>query len=116
MKIFLHYIAGSLHSVDNYRLASGLFVKLLAVIYFSAFLSLGVQITGLVGANGILPFTELLDYIYQNYGALAWLYKPSLFWFDSSDFALQAVTVFGCIVYPCSSRRKTLDKKHCRGH
>ena len=98
MKRFLHYIAGSLHTVDNYKLASGLFIKLLAVIYFSAFFSLGVQITGLVGANGILPFAELLDYIYQNHGAIAWLYKPSLFWFNSSDFALQAVTVLGCIV------------------
>jgi len=98
MKKILYTIAAPLHTVDNYRLASGLFIKLLAVIYFSAFLSLAVQITGLVGTNGILPFSELLDYIYQNYGAMAWLYKPSLFWFDSSDFALQAVTVLGCIV------------------
>lgn len=98
MKRYLHYITASLQTVDNYQLASGLFIKLLAVIYFAAFLSLGVQITGLVGANGILPFAELLDYIYQNHGAIAWLYKPTLFWFDSSDFALQAVTILGCIV------------------
>lgn len=98
MNRYVHYIAGSLHKVDNYRLASGLFIKLLAIIYFAAFFSLGVQITGLVGANGILPFAGLLDYIYQNNGALAWLYKPTLFWFDSSDLALQAVTVSGCIV------------------
>ena len=98
MKRFLHYIAASLQTVDNYQLASGLFIKLLAIIYFAAFFSLGVHITGLVGANGILPFSELLDYIYQNHGVSAWLYKPSLFWFDSSDFALQAVTVSGCIV------------------
>ena len=95
---YLHYISASLRTVDNYQLASGLFIKLLAVIYFVAFLSLGVQITGLVGANGILPFAELLDYIYQNHGTIAWLYKPTLFWFDSSDFALQAVTILGCIV------------------
>jgi len=98
MKRILYTIAASLHTVDNYRLASGLFIKLLAVIYFSVFLSLAVQITGLVGVNGILPFSELLDYIYKNYGAITWLYKPSLFWFNSSDFALQAVTVLGCIV------------------
>jgi hypothetical protein len=98
MKRFLHYIAVSLYTVDNYHLASGLFIKLLAVIYFAAFFSLGIQITGLVGADGILPFSELLDYIYQNHGAIAWLYKPTLFWFVSSDFALQAVTVSGCIV------------------
>ena len=98
MNRFLHYIVASLHTDDNYRLASGLFIKLLAIIYFAAFFSFGVQVTGLVGANGILPFTELLDYIFQNHGAKAWLYKPTLFWFDSSDLALQAVTILGCIV------------------
>ncbi len=93
-----HYITAPLQSVDNYQLASGLFIKLLALIYFAAFLSLSVQITGLVGANGILPFAELLEYLYQNNGAIAWFYKPTLFWFDSSDFALQLVTLLGCVV------------------
>ena len=63
MKIKLLYYTAALQRVENYQLASGLFIKLLALIYFSAFLSLSVQITGLVGATGILPFTELLDYI-----------------------------------------------------
>ena len=98
MNRYLYGLKATLSTVDNYELASRLFIKLLAVVYFAAFFSLGVQITGLVGVNGILPFTELLDYIYQNHGTLAWLYKPTLFWFDSSDFALQAVTVIGCIV------------------
>jgi hypothetical protein len=92
------YLAAWLSEADDYYLASGLFIKLLALIYFIAFLSLSVQITGLVGANGILPFTELLHDLYQNYGALAWLYKPTLFWFNSSDVALKGVTIAGCIV------------------
>lgn len=90
-------IINSLNTADNYQLASGLFLKLLAIIYFAAFFSLGIQITGLVGANGILPVNDLLDYLYQNNGALAWLYKPTLFWFESSDFALQGAAVLGCI-------------------
>jgi hypothetical protein len=98
MNRYLYRFKATLETVDNYQLASGLFIKLLALIYFAAFLSLGVQITGLVGVDGILPFTELLEYLYQNHGALAWLYKPNLFWIDSSDLALQAVTVLGCIV------------------
>jgi len=98
MNIIKHYIDASLQTVDNYQLASSLFIKLLAIIYFAAFLSLGVQITGLVGANGILPFTELLEYLYQNNGVTAWLYKPTLFWFDSSDFSLQAACGLGCVV------------------
>ncbi|MDT8283184.1 MAG: lipase maturation factor family protein, partial [Gammaproteobacteria bacterium] len=96
-KIF-YYITASLQPVDNYRLASGLFIKLLALIYFAAFLSLGVQITGLIGGHGILPVSEFLQYIHQNYGVIACLYKPTLFWFDSSDLTLQAVAFLGCFV------------------
>jgi len=98
MKKIMYYITVSLQPVDNYRLASLLFVKLLALIYFAAFSSLAVQITGLVGFNGILPLAEFLDYIYQNNGVIAWLYKPMLFWFDSSDFSLLAAAVMGCAV------------------
>jgi hypothetical protein len=98
VKSVSHYLTAALDKVDDYQLASGLFLKLLALVYFTAFFSLSVQITGLVGANGILPFSELLDYLYQNHGMLAWLYKPTVFWFNSSDLALKAVTVLGCIV------------------
>ena len=98
MKIIPYYIAATLNTVDNYQLASGLFLKLLAITYFVAFFSLSVQITGLVGANGILPINELLDYLYQNHGALAWLYKPTLFWFSSSDLVLMSVPLLGCAV------------------
>ena len=87
-----------LDRVDGYQLAGALFIKLLALIYFAAFLSLSTQITGLVGVNGILPFTELLDQLYQKHGMLAWLYMPTLFWFDSSNFVLEGVTLIGCAV------------------
>lgn len=83
--------------VDNYQLVSGLFIKLLALIYFVAFLSLHVQITGLVGDNGILPFSELLEYLYLNHGVMAFLYKPTLLWFGSNDFTLQLLTLSGCL-------------------
>ncbi len=98
VKSLPYYLTTPLHRVDNYQLTSALFIKLLALIYFAAFSSLAVQITGLVGVNGILPFNELLDYLYHNHGSLAWLYKPNLFWFSSSDFALMSVTLLGCVV------------------
>ncbi len=82
---------------EDFQLAGGLFLKLLALIYFAAFASLSVQITGLVGTDGILPFAQLLDYLYQQNGAIAWLRKPTLFWFNSSDLALQLATLAGCV-------------------
>lgn len=98
VKSMLRGITSSLDAADDYRLASGLFLKLLAVIYFAAFFSLAVQVTGLIGVNGILPLTEFLDYLYQNNGVLAWLYKPMLFWFNSSDLALKGAAFLGCVV------------------
>jgi hypothetical protein len=98
VKIITRYITASLQTADNYQLASGLFLKLLALVYFAAFFSLNVQITGLVGANGILPLVELLEYSYQDKGMMALLYKPTLFWFNSSDFSLKGVAFLGCVV------------------
>ena len=92
------YCSSMLEHEDQYQLVSGLFLKLLALVYFAAFFSLGGQITGLVGDNGILPLTALLDYSYQNNGILAWLYQPNIFWFDSSNLSLQLACWSGCVV------------------
>ena len=86
------------NSSEQYQLISWLFLKLLSVIYFSAFLSIAIQITGLVGSNGILPFGEFLDQNYQRLGVQALFYFPGLFWINSSDIALQFVAYSGCLV------------------
>lgn len=80
----------------DYFLVSWLFLRLLALIYLVAFWSLAVQVSGLVGPDGILPFQEFLDHIYQEYGRSAWWRIPTLFWFNSSDLALQSVAWAGC--------------------
>lgn len=85
-----------LETADEYRLSTWLFLKLLAVIYFVAFLSLAVQITGLVGPQGILPFGERLADIYENLGPQAWWRLPTLFWLGSNNLSLQVVAYAGC--------------------
>lgn len=90
--------AALLQPAGEYCLASRLFLKLLAVIYFSAFLSLAVQITGLAGAGGILPVTLLLDGAAERYGSGALLRLPTVFWLNSSDLALQSSTLLGCLL------------------
>lgn len=82
---------------NEFLLASQLFLKLLALIYFAAFLSLAVQITGLVGPNGILPFQDLLNQFYQQQGINAWWRMPTLFWFGAGNLALYTVTILGCV-------------------
>lgn len=97
MNKFSRFISNQLQTSDDYQVASQVFLKFLAVIYFSAFLSIAVQISGLVGPNGILPFDALLDRAFNRHGYHAFFYIPSIFWLDASDRALQAVSYLGCV-------------------
>ena len=72
-----------------------LYVRLLAVVYAIAFASLGVQILGLVGHDGILPARDWLDAVHAQLGPAARWYVPTLFWFGASDGALVGMCVAG---------------------
>ena len=90
-------ISDWLFAPDHERVGiSWLFLKALSVIYLGAFLSLAVQIDGLVGENGIIPIGQHLQQLYAVYGQVAWFRVPTLFWFDSSDLALKGATYAGC--------------------
>ncbi len=90
--------AGILKARQNYRLTSWLFLRLLAIVYFIAFASLSVQIIGLVGPDGILPFEEFLFNVHQRFGAEAWWRFPNIFWLNSGDLALHAATFAGILL------------------
>ncbi len=72
----------------EYHLVGWLFLRLLAILYFSAFASMAVQIEGLVGADGILPIAEKLAAIDQALGNEKYWTFPTIFWFDASDAVL----------------------------
>ena len=73
------------------------FMRSLGLIYLVAFLSLAVQITGLIGARGILPVERFLSAVRENYGASAWLRVPTLFLFGATDTTLRLACVVGAI-------------------
>ncbi len=75
----------------RYDLVSFLFLRLFGLIYFSAFVSFGVQAQGLIGSHGILPLGELLDAYRAQAGPERFFLMPMLFWCSSSDFAIQSV-------------------------
>ena len=76
-------------SYDNtYLLVSGIFLRLLGVIYLVAFASIGVQIDGLIGSQGILPIAERLDELAQHGDIEHFLHVPTLFWIDAGDATL----------------------------
>ncbi|MEN8178094.1 MAG: lipase maturation factor family protein [Pseudomonadota bacterium] len=84
---------------EEQRLTSWLFIKLLALIYFAAFASLAVQITGLVGPQGILPLSGQLEGAYEELGRGAWLWLPTIFWLiEPTSAALQGATLLGAIL------------------
>ncbi len=68
-----------------------IFLRLLAITYAVAFASLGVQITGLIGANGILPLHDYLGAAARAFGATRFFAVPSVFWWNSSDEVLRGV-------------------------
>lgn len=74
-----------------------IFLRALALIYFSAFSSLLFQIKGLIGPEGILPAHDYLAEIAQQVGWQRYWYAPSLFWISSSSTMMMAVMWIGLI-------------------
>jgi lipase maturation factor 1 len=75
----------------RYDLVSFWFLRLLGLIYLSAFVSFGAQARGLVGSHGILPLGDLVDGIASRVGPERFFEMPMVFWLNASDFSLQAV-------------------------
>ena len=62
-----------------------LFLRALGLVYFIAFVSLGVQVDGLIGSRGILPVAPLLEWVKGQVGAEGYWLLPTLAWLDASD-------------------------------
>jgi len=71
------------------------FLRALALIYFSAFYSLLFQIKGLIGPEGILPAQQFLKAVAESLGSARYWYAPTLYWFSASSAALMTVTWIG---------------------
>lgn len=82
----------------SFSLATWLFLRLLGVVYFFAFLSLATQVSGLIGEKGILPAAQFLAMVSSRVGPERYLLFPTLAWLSSSDAALHAISVGGVIV------------------
>ena len=81
----------------SFAVGRWIFVRWLAAIYLIAFLSLWMQIHGLIGANGVSPVGEFLSAAYARFGERSRLLLPTLLWFSSGDAALNAVCAAGAL-------------------
>lgn len=75
-----------------------LFFRALGLIYLIAFASIGVQILGLIGSDGILPVGDFLTWINQNFGVSGYWLTPTVFWLNSADTFVQLVPIVGVIL------------------
>jgi predicted DCC family thiol-disulfide oxidoreductase YuxK len=82
----------------SFHRAEWLFRRMLALIYLFAFGSFALQAPGLIGSNGILPLGRYLTALHDSYGASAYCLAPTLFWFHSSDAAIQWLPIAGVII------------------
>src|SRR5437016_14510570 len=64
----------------TYVLSRWLFLRLLGLVYLIAFVSLALQVTGLVGEHGILPATAFLERTRALYGGAAYRLFPTVCW------------------------------------
>ncbi len=68
-----------------YILTGWLIARCLGLIYAIAFASLGVQVLGLMGHDGILPAATLIQYLNEHLGVQRFWALPTLCWFNASD-------------------------------
>ena len=82
----------------TFYLSRWLFLRGLGCIYLIAFLSLWVQIHGLVGSNGILPAGQYLEAVRQQIGTEGYYLVPTLFWLNTSDAFLHFLCAGGVVL------------------
>ena len=96
------WLTGTSDGSSSYALTRWVFLRALGAIYLIAFVSLWVQVKGLIGSQGILPATEYLDFVRNYAGPARYRMVPTVFWFGSGDAALFLVcaagTVAACLV------------------
>ncbi len=86
----------------DYALTRGLFLRVVGLVYLIAFLSLWVQVEGLVGSHGILPATDWMTYQHIRLSDVGWFSRlmrvPTLCWWDAGDGFLNGLCVAGAVL------------------
>ncbi len=80
---------------QRYALATELFLRALGIIYLIAFVSFGVQASGLIGSHGIYPVGQTIEAVRRYYGDAAFRVLPSVFFLNTSDWFVAAVWMAG---------------------
>jgi predicted DCC family thiol-disulfide oxidoreductase YuxK len=74
------------------------FLRALGLIYLIGFVSLWVQVEGLIGSNGVSPVSQFLPAVHEQLGRRAYSLLPTLCWFNSSDAFLHFLCGGGVVL------------------
>ena len=91
-------LSGRDPSPPTFALGAWLFLRGLGVIFGIAFVSLWVQVDGLVGSSGIMPVAEFLAAASEQLGAERYWRLPTLCWIDSGDAFLHGLCAAGVVL------------------
>lgn len=83
---------------STYELTRFAVLRLLALVYFVAFVSLARQLGPLLGGDGLLPVWQFLEWVRAHLGASAYWRVPTLFWLGSSDSAMRIACWLGILL------------------
>jgi len=95
---FTRFLWGKDVRPPTYLWARRWFLRMLGLVYLIAFVSLWVQIDGLVGSNGISPVQQFLPAARQQLESNAYFLLPTLCWFDSSNAFLHFLCGGGLVL------------------
>jgi len=82
---FTRFLWGKDVRQPTYFWARRWFLRILGLVYLIAFVSLWIQVDGLVGSNGMSPVSQFLPAVHQQLGLDAYFLLPTLCWFDSTN-------------------------------
>ncbi|MDR3612042.1 MAG: lipase maturation factor family protein [Candidatus Obscuribacterales bacterium] len=85
----------------TYNFSSWLFLRILGLVYFFAFVSLASQVLALIGSEGILPAQRLIDVVGKSEGPVAPFYFPTLYWLQPNDNFLRMLCGGGIVSALC---------------
>jgi predicted DCC family thiol-disulfide oxidoreductase YuxK len=86
---------GEKAEAPTYFRASAIFLRLLALCYVAAFVSLWVQVDGLIGPRGILPAERYLEWVKSQIGPAGLWWVPTLAWLSAGSGMLHVLCAGG---------------------
>ena len=95
---FTRFLWGKNVRPPTYFWARRWFLRMLGLVYLIAFVSLWIQVDGLVGGNGMSPVSQFLPAVQQQIGLDAYFLLPTLCWFDSSNAFLHFLCGGGVVL------------------